>query len=176
GVTSAYFPLSGVLVSEKVWRTVVEGGSKFGAFGHGYTYSSHPIGAAAALANLDIIDNEQLVDAAARRGRYLHEQLQAAFAGHALVGEIRGFGLVGAVEFVRRKDPPQAFDSKLLVGARVAKRALAGGVVTRALPNADSVAFSPPLIISEHEIDSVVQVVREAVDAVHDELRDAGEF
>lgn len=176
GVTSAYFPLSGVYVSDKVWRTVVEGESRFGVFGHGYTYTSHPIGAAAAMANLDIIDKEDLVSVAREKGEYLHGQLQNAFADHPLVGEIRGFGLIGAVELVARKDPPQAFDPKLTVAARVAKRALQAGVLTRALPNADSLAFSPPLIISEREIDAVVSTVREAVDEVQSELLQSGDW
>ena len=176
GVTSAYFPLSGVLVSEEVWRGIVDGGKKYGAFGHGYTYSSHPIGAAAALANLDIIENENLVEAAATNGAYMHQCLQSAFADHALVGEVRGFGLIGAVEFVSRKDPPTAFEPKLTVAARIAKKALAGGVLTRALPNADSVAFSPPLIITQKEIDTVVNVVRDAVDEVQAELSQNGDW
>ncbi|MEO1203249.1 MAG: aminotransferase class III-fold pyridoxal phosphate-dependent enzyme, partial [Pseudomonadota bacterium] len=87
GVTSAYFPLSGVMVSESVWRTLCEGEAKFGPFGHGYTYSAHPIGAAVGLANLDIIEKEKLVEAADRNGKHLHKQLQAAFADHPLTGE-----------------------------------------------------------------------------------------
>ncbi len=176
GVTSAYFPLSGVLVSEKVWRTIVQGGEEFGVFGHGYTYSSHPIGAAAALANLDIIDSESLVAAAGERGAYLHRCLQTAFADHPLVGEIRGFGLIGAVELVAKKEPPEAFDPKLTVAARVAKKALARGVVTRALPNADTLAFSPPLIITDAEIDALVNGVREALDEVQAELSCDGDW
>lgn len=170
GVTSAYFPLSGVLVSEKVWRTIVEGGEQYGVFGHGYTYSSHPIGAAVAMANLDIVDNDGLVAASARNGAYLHRSLQAAFADHPLVGEIRGFGLIAAVEFVAAREPPVAFDLKLGVASRIAKKSLAGGVITRALPNADTVAFSPPLIITESEIDKMIEVVRDAVDQVQLEL------
>lgn len=170
GVTSAYFPLSGVMVSEKVWRTIVEGGKKYGAFGHGYTYSSHPIGAAVAIANLDIIESDSLVEAAAANGAYMHRVLQSAFAEHPLVGEVRGFGLIGAVEFVDRKDPPAAFDPELAVGARIAKKALEGGVITRALPNADSVAFSPPLIITKKQIETMVSVVKEAVDQVQADL------
>lgn len=170
GVTSAYFPLSGVMVSEPVWRTIVEGGASYGAFGHGYTYSAHPTGAAAAMANLDILDNEALVQRAAVRGNYLHERLRAAFDGHPLVGEIRGFGLIGAVELVARRDPPQPFDPKLLVAARVAKAAFARGVIARALPNSDSLAFSPPFVIEEAEIDTLVNTVREAVDVIQKEL------
>lgn len=170
GVTSAYFPLSGVLVSEKVWRTIVEGGAEYGAFGHGYTYSSHPIGAATAMANLDIIDGEGLVAAAAEQGAHMHRCLQSAFAGHPMVGEIRGTGLIAAVEFVAAKDPPVAFDPKLGVAVRTAKAALGKGVITRALPNADTLAFSPPLIIRESELDSLVSAVREAADQVQAEL------
>lgn len=176
GVTSAYFPLSGVLVSEKVWRTIVEGGAEYGAFGHGYTYTSHPIGAAAAMANLDIIVGENLVVAAARKGEFLHERLQAAFAGHPLVGEIRGQGMIGAVEFVAKKDPPVAFDPGLKVAIRIAKKALAGGAITRALPNSDTVAFSPPFVISEAEIGTLVGTIREAADEVMAELRRDGGF
>jgi len=176
GVTSAYFPLSGVMVSEEVWRTLVDGEKKFGPFGHGYTYSAHPIGAAVALANLDLIENEGLVENAAVRGRHLHGRLREAFADHPLTGEIRGFGLVGAVEFVTRKDPPQAFDPGLKVAIRIAQKALENGVITRALPASDSVSFSPPLTINDDEIDTLVNGVREAADAVLAEQRDSGDF
>ncbi|MGB5344777.1 MAG: aminotransferase [Woeseia sp.] len=176
GVTSAYFPLSGCLISEPVWRTIVEGGSKFGVFGHGYTYSAHPIGAAAAMANLDLIDKEGLVAAAALQGSYLHDRLQAAFADHAYVGEIRGLGLIGAVELVVRKDPPQAFPASLAVAGRVAKCALRNGIITRALPNSDALAFSPPLIISRDEIDILVKGIRDALDQVIGELKKEGQL
>lgn len=174
GVTSAYFPLSGCLVSDKVWQVVVDGSSKLGAFGHGYTYSAHPIGAATALANLDLIENENLVSAASEQGAYLHKQLQQAFADHPLVGEIRGLGLIGAIELVKHRDPPVAFDPKLGVGMQVARAALGRGVITRALPNADTLAFSPPLIINEAEIDTLVAGVRDAVDEVHEKLKADG--
>ena len=176
GVTSAYFPLSGVMVSEDVWRTIVDGEKKFGPFGHGYTYSAHPIGAAVALANLDIIENEGLVDAAATRGKHLHARLQDAFADHPLVGEIRGFGLIGAVEFVANKNPPTAFDPSHKVAIRIAQTALENGVITRALPATDSVAFSPPLTITDEEIDTLVDGVRAATDAVLAELESSGDL
>ncbi len=176
GVTSAYFPLSGCLVSEKVWRALVAGGDKYGAFGHGYTYSAHPLGAAVALANLDLLQAESLVDAAKRRGAYLHERLRDAFADHPMVGEIRGQGLIGAVEFVASKDPPIAFDPALTVAGRVVKAAFAKGVISRALPSSDSVAFSPPFVISEREIRTVVSTMREAADDVMEQLERDGHF
>ena len=174
GVTSAYFPLSGCLVSEKVWRTLVDGGSTFGVFGHGYTYSAHPTGAAAAMANLDLIEREGLITAAAEQGAYLHARLQAAFGDHPLVGEIRGLAMIGAVELVARKDPPVAFDVKLGVAGRVAKAALERGAITRALPNSNALAFSPPFTITQGEIDMLVGRIRDALDQVVDELEKEG--
>jgi L-2,4-diaminobutyrate transaminase len=177
GVTSAYFPLSGCMVSETVWRTIVdEGGAKYGVFGHGYTYSAHPIGAAVGMANLDLIESGGLVAGAEARGRHLHARLRAAFADHPLVGDVRGLGLIGAVEFVARKDPALAFDPKLTVAARIVKAALAKGVVSRALPNADTIAFSPPLIITEREIDTLVDGMRAATDVVMSELIKEGSW
>ena len=174
GVTSAYVPLSGCLVSEKVWRGIVEGGERFGAFGHGYTYTAHPLAAAAALANLRIIEDDDLVDTAAERGVFMHEQLQDAFADHPLVGDIRGFGLIGAVEFVARREPATRFDPGLKIAPRLAKAARERGVITRALPLADAIAFSPPLTISEDEIATMVAGARDAADAVMAELKRDG--
>ena len=122
------------------------------------------------MANLDIIETEGLVTAADKRGDHLHQRLRDAFAAHPLVGEIRGFGLIGAIELVASREPPRAFDSKLMVAPRIAKKALASCVITRALPNADTLAFSPPLIISEHEIDTLINAVRGAVDEIQEEL------
>ena len=172
GLTSAYFPLSACIVSQRVWDAVVAGGDKFGAFGHGYTYSSHPVGAAAALANLDIIEGEGLVARAAEVGAHLQAQLRAAFTGHPLVGEVRGQALIGAVEFVDRIEDsgPVAFDPGLKVAARVVKGALRRGVIGRALPSADTVAFSPPFVVSAAEIDTAVTAFREAADEVAAEL------
>lgn len=172
GLTSAYFPLSACIVSERVWEAVVAGGDKFGAFGHGYTYSSHPVGAAAALANLDIIEGEGLVARAAEVGAHLQKQLHAAFDGHSLVGEVRGQALIGAVEFVDRIEDsgPVAFDPALKVAARIVKGALRRGVIGRALPSADTVAFSPPFVVTTAEIDAAVTAFREAADEVAAEL------
>lgn len=172
GLTSAYFPLSACIVSDKVWDVIVAGGDKFGAFGHGYTYSSHPVGAAAALANLDIVEAEGLVQRAATTGAHLQRRLHEAFDGHTLVGEVRGQALIGAVEFVDRIEDagPVAFDPALKVAPRIVKGALARGVIGRALPSADTIAFSPPFVISEAEIDTAVAAFRDAADEVAREL------
>lgn len=171
GVTSAYVPLSGCIVSEQVWKVLSDDG---GVFQHGYTYSSHPLAAAAALANLAVVEEEGLVAQAAARGDHMRARLQEAFGDHPLVGEIRGIGLVAAVEFVAERGSPTAlperFDPSLAVGARVTRACLERGLITRALPAADTIAFSPPFTISEAEIDQAVEIAREAADAVADAL------
>ncbi|GGI93284.1 hypothetical protein GCM10007973_31950 [Polymorphobacter multimanifer] len=164
-------------MSDKVWQVLAgPAHAKFGAFGHGYTYSSHPIGAAAALANLDIIEREGLVAMAGDTGAYMQAKLRAAFGDHPLVGEVRGQALIAAVEFVKDKAAPLAFDPGLKVAPRVIAAARARGVIGRALPNADTVAFSPPFVISREEIDTVVAAFRDAVDEVMGELRASGDF
>jgi len=165
GLTSAYVPLSACIVSERVWRVLAdEGGDR--AFGHGYTYTSHPLAAACAIANLDLIERDGLIDQAAQRGLYLNKRLREAFEGHPLVGEVRGQGLIAAVEFVAAREPTQLFDPVGSVAARVDAECLARGVITRALPDADTISFSPPFVITEEQIDEVVAVAREAADVV----------
>jgi L-2,4-diaminobutyrate transaminase len=169
GITSAYVPLSGCMVSERVWRAIVDG-SEGTAFGHGYTYTSHPLAAAAALANLDIIEQEGLVAQAGSRGTYLLARLREAVADHPLVGEVRGLGLMAAVELVASREPLRAFDPSRKVGARVTQACLERGLITRALPAADTISFSPPFVITESEIDTIAEVVKAAVEAVALEL------
>jgi L-2,4-diaminobutyrate transaminase len=170
GITSAYVPLSASLVSARVAEAVAEGSDRFGVLGHGYTYSAHPLAAAAALTNLGIIDRENLVGQAAKRGAYLQQRLQETFGDHPLVGQIRGYGLIGAVEFVASTSPLARFDPGERVAARVTAESRRNGVLTRALPASDTIAFSPPFIVSEGEIDEMVDVTRRALDTVAAEL------
>lgn len=170
GITSAYVPLSASLISDRIWKVLMDGSEKYGAFGHGYTYSSHPLAARAALTNLDIIERDGLVKQAGTRGEYLQKRMHQEFDNHPLVGEIRGRGLIGAVEFVASTSPVVAFDPAEKVGVRVTRRAMELGVITRALPASDSIAFSPPFIVTEAEIDTMVSVVRQAADHVAGEL------
>jgi L-2,4-diaminobutyrate transaminase len=167
GITSGYVPLSGCLVSEKVWDVLVEGSAELGPFGHGYTYSAHPLAAAAALTNLDLLEREGLVAQAAVRGERLQRRLRETFAGHPLVAEVRGLGLIAAVELGRdggRLDPA------LKVGPRVYARCLEHGLITRALPASDTIAFSPPFVLTEAELDEMVALAARAVDEVAAEV------
>lgn len=170
GITSAYVPLSACLISERVSEVLATGSERYGVFGHGYTYSAHPLAAAAALTNLGIIERDGLVNQARKRGEYLLERLHDCFAEHEFVAEVRGKGLIAAVEFVARRDPLERFDPGLGIGARVTKASRAHHVITRALPAADTIAFSPPFIVTEAEIDQMVEGTRLALDDVASEF------
>jgi L-2,4-diaminobutyrate transaminase len=171
GITSGYVPLSGCLVSQPVWSVLVEGSAELGPFGHGFTYTAHPLAAAAGLANLDVLERDGLVEQAAARGTHLQTRLREAFRDHPIVGEVRGLGLIGAVEFVAEKTPPRAFDPALKVGPRITRRCLELGLITRALPASDTIAFSPPFVVSEAELDEMVSIARRAADEIEAELR-----
>ena len=170
GLTSAYMPLSGSIVSEKIWSVLRDGSVKYGAFGHGYTYSAHPVAAACAIKALEIITRDNYVERAVRQGKIMHELLQKYFANHPLVGEIRGRGLIGAIELVANKDLPQAFDPAIKLAPQIARRSMELGVITRALPAADTLAFSPPFVVTEGELEVMVRTVHQAVNEIGKEL------
>jgi len=170
GLTSAYVPLSACLVGERVFEVMAEAAPRIGAFSHGYTYSGHPIGAAAANAVLDIVEKEDLPGNAARVGGYFQQRLHELFDDHPIVGEVRGVGLMAALEFVADKGAKTRFDGGLKVGARVSAAALQEGLIARAMPHGDILGFSPPLVITRAEVDQIVERARRAVDRVAAEL------
>lgn len=164
GITSAYIPLSAVLVSERVWSVLLDGSAKYGSFGHGYTYSAHPLAAAAAMANLDIIERDGLIAQVASKGELLHRLLHESFDDHPNVAEVRGMGLMAAVEFVESREPLRGFATQGAFAGAVTRAALEQGVITRALPAADTVSFSPPFVTTEDELARMVAGVRAALD------------
>ena len=170
GLTSAYLPLSGVIVGNRVWDVLKQGSEKFGPFSHGFTYSGHALGAAAALANLDLIENERLVENAGNAGSLLNARLHEEFDDHPIVGEVRGVGLLAAVEFVANKHSKTRFDDGLNVGARVTARCLEKGLIARAMPGGDILGFAPPLCITADEVERVVEIAKGAVADIADEL------
>lgn len=170
GLTSAYVPLSGAIISKKVSDVLKQGSDIAGMFPHGYTYSGHPLGAAAANAVLDIVEREDLPGNAQKLGTYFQEKMRENFADHPLVGEVRGVGLMAALEFVADKEQKIAFDPALKVGARVSMAALDEGMIARAMPHGDILGFSPPLSVTEAEIDLIVDKARAAVDRISGEL------
>ncbi len=166
GLTSAYAPLSGSIISEKVWKVLEQGTDTYGAIGHGWTYSAHPIGAAAGVANLKLIDTLGLVENAGTVGAYFNAGLKAALGDHANVGDVRGEGMLAAVEFVEDKSGRVFFDPARKVGPQIAAALSKRGVIARAMPQGDILGFAPPLCLSKAEADEVVGKTAEAVKEV----------
>lgn len=163
GLTSAYAPLSGSIVHDRVFEVLARGTDENGPLGHGWTYSAHPIGAAAGVANLKLLDSLGLVDNAADVGPYLTAQMRAAFAGHDHVGDVRGVGMLTALELVADRDTRAGFDPTAKIVPQIAAAMAKRGVIARAMPQADIVGFSPPLCLSREEADIVVGATVEAV-------------
>lgn len=170
GLTSGYMPLSGAIVGERVYAVMEDAADRVGAFSHGYTYSGHPIAAAAANAVLDIVEKERLSDRARIVGSHFQKRLKERFAQLEIVGEVRGVGLLGAVEFVADRHTKRRFDARLKVGARISKAARDRGLIARAMPHGDILGFAPPLVVSESEIDEIVDLAYQATKQVMDEL------
>jgi L-2,4-diaminobutyrate transaminase len=167
GLTSGYLPLSGALIGEKVWRVLQDDGSDaFGIFGHGYTFSGHPLCASAALANLDVLEQEKLYDHVISIAPYFQQRLQETFSGRPYVAEVRCAGLLGAIEFARDPAKRIRFDPGLTLGPRLAAACLDESVIVRAMPHGDILGLAPPLIITKAEIDDVVTRVARAVERV----------
>jgi 4-aminobutyrate--pyruvate transaminase len=163
-LSAAYLPISAVIVSDAVYQGIRAGSSALGNFGHGYTSTGHPVAAAVALEALKIYEERDLFTHAARVGARLQARLRA-LADHPLVGEARGVGLIGALELVADKDSKASFPATQGVGAAVAERAQHNGVIVRAM-SGDVIGFSPPLIITEAEVDEMMDRFGRALDDV----------
>jgi len=172
GLTSGYVPMSACLISEGVWKVLHEGSAQFGLFGHGYTYSGHPVAAAAAMANLDIIEGEGLVENAANVGAYLQASLRDAFSDHPLVGEVRGAGLIAAIELVEDRQTKKAFDPSVDVARRLHELLMETGLICRPIFNA--LTFSPPLILSNEDVDSIVEMFSTGLNRLTQEVGAVG--
>ncbi len=170
GLTSAYAPLSASILSERVVEKLDRGSEEFGPIGHGWTYSAHPICVAAGLANLKVLEEENMLENVKTVGAYFQAQLRDAFSDHPMIGEVRGVGLLGAIEFVADKNSRTFFDPAMKVGAQVAGAALENGIIARAMPHGDILGFAPPLCISKGEVDEIISSVKKAVESVHTKI------
>lgn len=166
-LSAAYAPISAVVVNQRVYDVLRKGSDEIGTFAHGFTYSGHPVSTAVALECLKIYQEIDVAGRVRELGSRLQDGLRERFEEHPLVGEIRGVGLMAAVELVRDKATGQPFDPALEVGPHCMARAVERGVILRAL--GDAIAFSPPLIVSEAEIDLIL-------DRFGDALRDTTEW
>jgi L-2,4-diaminobutyrate transaminase len=174
GLTSAYVPLSAAIVSEKVYAVMEMGSEKLGAFSHGYTYTGHPIGVAAANAVLDIVEKEDLAGKAAATGAYLQKRLKDTFAHLPIVGEVRGIGMLAAIEFVADPKTKRRFDASDKIGARISKACRDRNLIARAMPHGDILGFAPPLIMTIDEVDEMIAIAKASVSQVLDEVVKAG--
>ena len=169
GLSSGYQPISAVGVADHIVAALREHG---GDFVHGYTYSGHPVAAAVALKNIEIIEREGLVERVRDHiGPYFAKAMHS-LADHPLVGEVRTLGLIGAVEIVSRKGSNDRFTGEEgHAGPVVRDLCIAGGLMVRAIR--DSIVACPPLIITEAEVDRLVAILRQALDSAEPVLRTA---
>ena len=160
--SAAYLPIGAVMMTDEIHDVLVEGSRKFGMFGHGFTYSGHPVPAAVALETQRIYESDGIGRHVKAVSPHFQRRL-AALADHPLVGEARGIGLIGAVELVRDKGKRENFDPAAKVAPWVVARAMEHGLIVRSLVN-DTVAFCPPLIITDHQIDDMFDAMTLALD------------
>jgi 4-aminobutyrate--pyruvate transaminase len=160
-LSSAYVPIAAVMISEPIYQAMVRQSEKIGTFGHGYTYSGHPVCAAVALEALKIYEERDIVGHVRTVAPHLQDGLRR-FKNHPLVGEVRGVGLIAGVEIVADKAAKTPFDPKLAIGSHVVRFAQEHGLIVRAM--GDSIGFSPPLIITSAELDDLVARFGKALD------------
>ncbi len=169
-LSAAYLPISAVMVNDRVFQALAQESHKIGTFGHGFTYSGHPVPAAVAIETLKIYDETDIGSHVSVVGPHLQSELRRRFSDHPLVGEVRGTGLIAALELVADKATRTNFDPAAKVGIRMTKLGEAHGVIGRASLN-DTLCFSPPLVISTDEIDEMLTRVGKALDELTVQVR-----
>lgn len=163
GVTSGYFPVSGLAVSQGIWDVLAAASPEMGVFAHGFTYSGHPVGGAIGLANLTVLEEEGLPARAAEIGAYFKAALDDRLGDHPHVGQIRGQGLILACELVADRATGRRFDPAEGMHRKVSNAAFERGLITRPMPFMPVNAFSPPLIITRAEVDEAVDTYAAAL-------------
>ena len=166
GLTSAYAPLSGSIISDRVWKVLEAGTDEFGPIGHGWTYSAHPLCAAAGVANLQVLDDQNLIENVRTVGPYLGDQLKQTVGAHSNCGEVRSIGMLAAVELAEDPVTRAHFDPAKKIGPQVAAELLKRGVIARAMPHSDIIGFAPPFSLTRDDVDQIAQATGDAVRAV----------
>ncbi|RTE64762.1 aminotransferase class III-fold pyridoxal phosphate-dependent enzyme [Amphritea opalescens] len=164
-LSSAYMPISAAAIRGDMYEAMIEPSAAVGAFGHGFTYSGHPVASAVALKTLEIYERDNIFGHAATIGEYMQKRM-AEFRDHPLVGEVRGAGMVGAVEMVANKKTGEAFNNGA-AGAFAVQACQNHGMITRAVAG-NSLAFCPPLIVNEAQIDEMIEKLGKALDETLD--------
>jgi 4-aminobutyrate---pyruvate transaminase len=165
-LSSAYLPIAAVMVPDQMYQALIVESQKIGTFGHGYTYSGHPVAAAVALKTLEIYARDRIIEAAAAKAPQFQTRLRR-LGEHPLVGEARGLGLVGGIELVADKRTKRSFDPGKAVAAQCVRFAEAEGLIVRFLVG-DTVSICPPLVISPAEIDELFDRLARALDRTLD--------
>ena len=170
-VSSAYLPLSAVLLPEFMYEAFESQSDELGNFGHGFTYSGHPVCAAVALRNLEIMEETKLFEHAKSVGQLLQEGL-SKFEDYPFVGEVRGRGLIGGIELVKTKKPREPFIASFGIGAYCSAACQDVGLIVRNV--GDVIAFCLPLIITESQIDELLSKfelgLKKTVEWAHKEM------
>ena len=159
-LSSAYYPISAAVIPGFMYDAMIAQSTANGVFGHGYTYSGHPVACAAALKTLEIFERDNVFEKAAATGDYLHQQLKR-FEAHPLVGEIRGKGLIAAIELVPHKGTDERFTGGK-VGAFAMSSCQKHGLIVRAVAG-NSIALCPPLIITYAQINDIIEALENAL-------------
>tara|TARA_B110000196_G_scaffold312288_1_gene317359 strand:+ start:37 stop:1422 length:1386 start_codon:yes stop_codon:yes gene_type:complete len=170
GLTSAYAPLSGSILSKKIWKVLEQGTDENGPIGHGWTYSAHPISAAAGVANLKLVDKMNLISNVNEVGKYLLAELKNAFSSHPIVGEVRGDGMLASLEFLEDKDNLKFFDPSKKIGMQVSSNLLKEGIIGRAMPHGDILGLAPPLCLNKSEVDIIIAGLKKSIDTVYNSI------
>jgi 4-aminobutyrate--pyruvate transaminase len=170
-LSSAYFPISAAAIPGYMYEAMIEPSAEAGVFGHGYTYSAHPVACAAALKTLEIYERDDIFAKAASVGAYMQKRLRE-FEGHELVGEVRGEGLIAAIEMVADKKTGRAFDNGV-VGSYAQNACQDNGLIVRAVAGS-SIALCPPLVVTEAHVDEIVEAVRTALNKTLDFAKQEG--
>ena len=170
GLTSAYAPLSGSILSKKIWKVLEQGTDENGPIGHGWTYSAHPISAAAGVANLKLVDKMNLISNVNEVGKYLLAELQNAFSSHPIVGEVRGDGMLASLEFLEDKDSLKFFDPSKKIGMQVSSNLLKESIIGRAMPHGDILGLAPPLCLNKSEVDIIISGLKKSIDTVYSSI------
>lgn len=173
-LSSSYLPISALLVGERVYDVMKQQTDKLGILGHGYTYGGHPVCAAVAVEALNIYEEDNIPSHAARVGQYMQRELRRAFADHPLIGEIRGIGMMAAMELVQDKASKKSFEPALKVSAYLSKSSQDLGLMTR--PLGDAIIIAPPLISETEHIDFAIGVYEKSLKQTLDWLVREGHF
>jgi 4-aminobutyrate--pyruvate transaminase len=169
-LSSSYLPISAVMINDRVFQGLSDESNKIGTFGHGFTYSGHPVPAAVAIETLKIYDEIDIGSHVREVGAHLQSELRRRFAGHELVGEVRGVGLIAAMELVADKATHKNFEPAAKVAPRLVALMQEHGVIGRPSIN-DALCFSPPLIITKAEVDEMLDRTSKALDDLTVQLR-----